>query len=53
MPSTSKAQKRLMQAASHSPEFAKKVGVPVSVAREFNDADKKRGSKKLPERKGK
>lgn len=29
-----------MQAAAHSPTFAKKVGVPVSVAKEFNQADK-------------
>ena len=40
MPSTSKAQARLMAAAAHNPKFAKKVGVPVSVAKEFNQADK-------------
>ena len=40
MPSKSKAQKNLMAAASHNPAFAKKVGVPVSVAQEFNKADK-------------
>ena len=40
MPSTSKAQARLMRAAAHNPKFAKKVGVPVSVAKEFNQADK-------------
>ena len=28
-----------MAAAAHDPKFAKKVGVPVSVAKEFNDAD--------------
>jgi aspartokinase len=28
-----------MAAASHSPEFAKKLGIPVKVAREFNRAD--------------
>ena len=27
-------------AAAHNPAFAKKVGVPVSVAKEFNQADK-------------
>ena len=42
MPSTSKAQARLMAAAAHNPAFAKKVGVPVSVAKEFNQADKGR-----------
>jgi hypothetical protein len=40
MPSKSPAQRRLMQAAAHNPAFAKKAGVPVSVAREFNAADK-------------
>ena len=40
MPSKSKAQHNLMAAAAHNPAFAKKVGVPVSVAQEFNKADK-------------
>lgn len=40
MPSTSKKQHNLMAAAAHNPAFAKKVGVPVSVAKEFNAADK-------------
>jgi hypothetical protein len=39
MPSTSEAQKRLMAGAAHNKAFAKKVGVPVSVAKEFNRAD--------------
>jgi hypothetical protein len=39
MPSTSKKQKRMMAAAAHNPAFAKKVGVPVKVAKDFNDAD--------------
>jgi len=30
----------MMAAAAHDPKFAKKVGVPVSVARDFNKADK-------------
>lgn len=42
MPSTSKKQARFMAAVAHSPEFAKKVGVPVSVGKEFNRADKGR-----------
>ena len=29
-----------MAAAAHNPAFAKKVGIPVSVAKEFNQADK-------------
>jgi len=40
MPSTSPAQARLMAAAAHDPKFAKKVGVPVNVAKDFNQADK-------------
>lgn len=40
MPSKSPKQARLMAAASHSKEFAKKVGVPMKVAKEFNKADK-------------
>ena len=40
MPSKSAAQSRLMAAAAHDPAFAKKVGVPMKVAKEFNRADK-------------
>jgi len=40
MPSVSKKQRNLMAAAAHNPTFAKKVGVPVKVAKEFNAADK-------------
>ncbi len=40
MPSRSPAQARMMAAAAHNPEFAKKVGVPQSVAQDFNQADK-------------
>ena len=40
MPSTSPAQARMMAAAAHDPKFAKKVGVPVSVAKDYNEADK-------------
>jgi hypothetical protein len=40
MPSKSKAQRNLMAAAAHNPAFAKKVGIPTSVAKEFNQADK-------------
>ena len=40
MPSKTKAQRNLMAAAAHNPKFAKKVGVPMSVAKEFNQADK-------------
>lgn len=40
MPSKSMKQARLMAAAAHDPAFAKKVGVPMKVAKEFNKADK-------------
>lgn len=40
MPSKSPAQARMMAGAAHDPAFAKKVGVPQSVARDFNQADK-------------
>lgn len=42
MPSSSKKQADFMRAVAHSPEFAKKVGVPQSVGKEFNKADKGR-----------
>jgi hypothetical protein len=29
-----------MQAAGHNPSFAKRMGIPQRVAREFNQADK-------------
>jgi hypothetical protein len=32
-----------MAGAAHDPKFAKKVGIPQSVARDFNQADKKSG----------
>jgi len=40
MPSKSTAQARLMAASAHNPAFAKKVGVPPAVAKDFNQADK-------------
>lgn len=42
MPSTSKKQAKLMAAVAHNPAFAKKVGIPQSVGKEFNKADKGR-----------
>ena len=43
MPSKSPKQARTMAAAAHNPAFAKKVGIPPGVAREFNKADAKTG----------
>lgn len=42
MPSTSKKQADFMRAVAHSPSFAKKVGVPQSVGKDFSNADKSR-----------
>jgi hypothetical protein len=42
MPSTSKKQHDFMNAVAHSPSFAKKVGVPQSVGKDFSNADKSR-----------
>lgn len=43
MPSKSPAQARTMAAAAHDPSFAKKVGIPTAVAKEFNAADAGKG----------
>ena len=40
MPSTSKKQHNFMAAIANNPAFAKKVGVPQSVGKDFTDADK-------------
>jgi hypothetical protein len=40
MPATSEKQKHLMDAAAHNPAFAKKVGIPTKVAKEFSTASK-------------
>jgi hypothetical protein len=42
MPSSSKKQHNFMQAIAHSPSFAKKVGIPQSVGKDFSTADKGR-----------
>lgn len=48
MPSKTAKQAHFMAAAAHNKGFAKKAGVPQSVAKEFNKADtaKKGGKKK-------
>ena len=43
MPSKTKKQARMMAGAAHDPKFAKKVGVPQKVAKEFNQGDKGTG----------
>ena len=39
MPAVSKKQEKFMRAVAHSPSFSKKVGVPMSVGREFTKAE--------------
>ena len=41
MPSKSEKQKRLMAAVANNPKFAKQVGIPQSVGKEFQREDKK------------
>lgn len=43
MPSTSDKQHKFMEAVAHSPEFAKKAGVPQKVGKDFATADDKAG----------
>jgi hypothetical protein len=40
MPSTSKKQHNLMEAVAHNAAFAKRVGIPQSVGKDFAEADK-------------
>jgi hypothetical protein len=40
MPAKSAKQKKLMDAAAHSPSFAKKVGIPTKVAKKFSSTSK-------------
>lgn len=53
MPATSLKQKKFMDAAAHNPQFAKQVGIPQSVAKEFSTASKgiefKGGSRTRPD----
>ena len=46
MPSVSKKQHNFMAAVANNPAFAKKAGVPQSVGKEFNKADKGKTFKK-------
>jgi len=45
MPTKTPKQARTMAAAAHDPKFAKKVGIPQKVARDFNKADKAKGKR--------
>jgi hypothetical protein len=49
MPPKSKKQREFMSAVAHNPKFAKKVGVPTSVGKEFSgpvEKTTKKGRKK-------
>jgi hypothetical protein len=46
MPSKSAKQARTMRAAAHDPGFAKKVGIPQKVAREYVKADQRKTAPK-------
>ena len=43
MPSKSAAQAKLMRAVANNPDFAKKAGIPQSVGKKFESADKAAG----------
>lgn len=46
MPSKSAKQHRLMEGVARSAKFAKKVGIPQKVGKEFAAADKRKKAKK-------
>lgn len=50
-PSKTPKQKRTMAAAAHDKGFANKLGIPPSIAKEFNAADSKAGKKGRSKRK--
>ena len=50
MPSTTRKQRRFMAAAANNPKFAKRAGIPESVAGEFHTADTRTDNKALARR---
>lgn len=50
MPSTSKKQHNFMEALAHNVAFAKKVGVPQKVGKDFVAADASKPEKRKPRR---
>lgn len=52
MPSKTAKQARTMAAAAHNPQFAKKLGIPRKVAKDFSQADTGTGimSRPMPKR---
>jgi hypothetical protein len=51
MPTVSKKQHNLMEGVAHSEKFAKKVGIPQKVGKEFARADKGKSFANKPMRK--
>jgi len=47
VPSVSAKQEKFMQAVANNPKFAKKVGVPTSVGREFTKGKEMKKMKKM------
>jgi hypothetical protein len=52
MPAVSAKQERFMQAVAHNPKFAKKVGVPQSVGKEFTMKKMSKGGGVAPSKMG-
>ena len=53
MPSKSKKQEKFMRAAAHNKKFAKEAGISQEVAKEFNEADKRKKKPALSRKKKK
>ena len=51
MPSSTAKMARTMAASAHNPAFAKKMGIPQGVAKDFNMADVKTGILKRKKKK--
>ena len=52
MPAVSAKQEKFMQAVAHNPKFAKKVGVPQSVGKEFTMKKMSKGGGVAPTKMG-
>jgi hypothetical protein len=52
MPSKTPKQRRTMLAAAHDPKFAKSLGIPVRVAKDFVAADQAKARRAGTKKKG-
>lgn len=50
MPSVSQKQARTMRAAAHDPKFAKKVGIPQKVAKDYVAADQAKAKRSVKQK---